>query len=40
MEAKNTHGTGCTLPAAIASCLALGLDLFVIFGITAKKYIS
>ncbi len=24
---KNTHGTGCTLSAAIASCLALGKDL-------------
>lgn len=27
IETKNTHGTGCTLSAAIASCLALGMDL-------------
>ncbi len=24
---ENTHGTGCTLSAAIASCLAMGVDL-------------
>lgn len=24
---NNTHGTGCTLSAAIASCLALGMDI-------------
>ncbi|MGL9688821.1 MAG: bifunctional hydroxymethylpyrimidine kinase/phosphomethylpyrimidine kinase [Wolbachia sp.] len=39
IETKNTHGTGCTLSAAIASCLALGLDLFDSFR-AAKKYIS
>lgn len=26
IKTRNTHGTGCTLSAAIASCLALGLD--------------
>ena len=26
IETKNTHGTGCTLSAALSSCLALGLD--------------
>ncbi|MBA2653069.1 MAG: bifunctional hydroxymethylpyrimidine kinase/phosphomethylpyrimidine kinase [Tatlockia sp.] len=35
---KNTHGTGCTLSAAIASGLALGLDLLSACKI-AKKYI-
>ncbi|BAO99581.1 bifunctional hydroxymethylpyrimidine kinase/phosphomethylpyrimidine kinase [Wolbachia endosymbiont of Cimex lectularius] len=39
IETKNTHGTGCTLSAAIASCLALGLDLFDSCR-AAKKYIS
>lgn len=36
---KNTHGTGCTLSAAIASCLALGLNLFDSCK-TAKRYLS
>ena len=27
IESKNTHGTGCTLSAAIAACLALGMGL-------------
>lgn len=27
IETNNTHGTGCTLSAAIAACLSLGLDL-------------
>lgn len=39
IETKNTHGTGCTLSSAIASCLALGLDLFDSCRI-AKKYIN
>ncbi len=36
---KNTHGTGCTLSSAIASCLALGLDLVESCN-TAKRYLS
>ncbi len=28
VEAQNTHGTGCTLSAAIAAQLALGADPF------------
>ncbi len=27
LPAKHTHGTGCTFASAIASCLALGMDL-------------
>jgi hydroxymethylpyrimidine/phosphomethylpyrimidine kinase len=27
INSKNTHGTGCTLSAAIAACLALGMNL-------------
>lgn len=27
IESKNTHGTGCTLSAAIAACLAQGMEL-------------
>ncbi len=38
IDSKNTHGTGCTLSAAIASGLALGLDLLSACTI-AKKYI-
>ncbi len=38
IETKNTHGTGCTLSAAIASYLALGEDLREAF-ISAKDYI-
>ena len=38
IASKNTHGTGCTLSAAIASGLALGLDLVSACKI-AKKYI-
>ena len=39
IETKNTHGTGCTLSAAIASCLALGKDLSEAF-VLAKDYIN
>lgn len=35
---NNTHGTGCTLSSAIASGLALGLDLFSACQ-TAKNYV-
>ncbi|WP_353743730.1 bifunctional hydroxymethylpyrimidine kinase/phosphomethylpyrimidine kinase [Legionella sp.] len=35
---KNTHGTGCTLSAAIASCLALGFNMPEACQ-TAKRYI-
>jgi hydroxymethylpyrimidine/phosphomethylpyrimidine kinase len=38
IETKNTHGTGCTLSAAIASYLALGKDLREAF-MSAKDYI-
>ncbi|MBA2657800.1 MAG: bifunctional hydroxymethylpyrimidine kinase/phosphomethylpyrimidine kinase [Tatlockia sp.] len=38
INSKNTHGTGCTLSAAIASGLALGLDLFASCEL-AKKYV-
>ena len=27
VESRNTHGTGCTLSSAIATCLALGMEL-------------
>jgi len=36
---KNTHGTGCTLSAAIASCLALGDDPIQAMK-KAKRYIT
>lgn len=39
IETKNTHGTGCTLSAAIASNLALGKDLGAALS-AAKDYIS
>ncbi len=38
IETQNTHGTGCTLSAAIASYLALGEELHKAF-ISAKDYI-
>ncbi len=38
IETKNTHGTGCTLSAAIATFLALGEDLREAF-VSAKDYI-
>lgn len=38
-ETPNTHGTGCTLSAAIAAELALGQDLITAVG-TAKRYLS
>jgi hydroxymethylpyrimidine/phosphomethylpyrimidine kinase len=39
IETKNTHGTGCTLSAAIASYLALGKNLHEAFA-SAKDYIA
>lgn len=36
---SNTHGTGCTLSSAIASCLAKGMSLQESIE-TAKKYLS
>ena len=39
VKTKNTHGTGCTLSAAIASYLALGEDLHNAFTL-AKDYIT
>ena len=39
INTKNTHGTGCTLSAAIAAFLAQGLDLPQAVG-GAKKYIT
>lgn len=38
LQSKNTHGTGCTLSAAIASGLALGFDLLDACNI-AKNYV-
>ncbi|KTD27067.1 MULTISPECIES: bifunctional hydroxymethylpyrimidine kinase/phosphomethylpyrimidine kinase [Legionella] len=38
IDSKNTHGTGCTLSAAIASCLALGFDMLSACQM-AKSYI-
>ncbi|MDD7796198.1 bifunctional hydroxymethylpyrimidine kinase/phosphomethylpyrimidine kinase [Clostridium sp. 'White wine YQ'] len=39
INTKNTHGTGCTLSSAIASNLALGLDIKEAVD-KAKKYIT
>ncbi|CEK09519.1 bifunctional hydroxymethylpyrimidine kinase/phosphomethylpyrimidine kinase [Legionella hackeliae] len=39
ISSKNTHGTGCTLSAAIASGLALGLELKEACQL-AKQYVS
>jgi hydroxymethylpyrimidine/phosphomethylpyrimidine kinase len=39
VETKNTHGTGCTLSAAIAANLALGEDLFPAVKL-AKDYVT
>ncbi len=39
IETKNTHGTGCTLSAAIAANLALGKDLWTAVQ-TAKEYVT
>jgi hydroxymethylpyrimidine/phosphomethylpyrimidine kinase len=38
IETRNTHGTGCTLSAAIASFIALGSDMVTAIG-KAKAYI-
>ncbi|MGV2828609.1 bifunctional hydroxymethylpyrimidine kinase/phosphomethylpyrimidine kinase [Myxosarcina sp. GI1(2024)] len=39
VETKNTHGTGCTLSAAICANLALGKDLWS-SAIAAKQYVT
>jgi hydroxymethylpyrimidine/phosphomethylpyrimidine kinase len=39
IETKNTHGTGCTLSAAIAANLALGKDLWTAVQV-AKEYVT
>jgi hydroxymethylpyrimidine/phosphomethylpyrimidine kinase len=39
VETKNTHGTGCTLSAAIAAELAKGADIAEAVG-TAKTYVT
>lgn len=39
VDTKNTHGTGCTLSAAIAANLALGKDLFPAVQL-AKDYVT
>lgn len=39
IETKNTHGTGCTYSAAIATQLGLGKDLIAAIG-AAKDYIT
>jgi hydroxymethylpyrimidine/phosphomethylpyrimidine kinase len=39
VETKNTHGTGCTLSAAIAANLALGKDLWTAVQ-AAKEYVT
>ena len=38
INSKNTHGTGCTLSAAITACLAQNIDLFNACSI-AKNYL-
>lgn len=39
IDTKNTHGTGCTTSAAIATGLAQGMDVYEAIG-RAKEYIS
>ncbi len=39
IDTPNTHGTGCTLSAAIAAGLASGLDLVAAVG-SAKRYVT
>lgn len=39
VRTRNTHGTGCTLSAAIAAYLALGMDVVSAVGM-AKEYIT
>ncbi|MBE9093902.1 bifunctional hydroxymethylpyrimidine kinase/phosphomethylpyrimidine kinase [Tychonema sp. LEGE 07203] len=39
VETENTHGTGCTLSAAIAANLALGKDLFTAVQLS-KNYVT
>ncbi len=39
IKTRNTHGTGCTLAAAIAACLARKMDLENAVG-TAKRFVA
>jgi hydroxymethylpyrimidine kinase/phosphomethylpyrimidine kinase len=39
IETNATHGTGCTLAAAIAACLARGMDLDAAIG-AAKRFVT
>ncbi len=39
IDTKNTHGTGCTISAAIATGLAQGMDVYEAVG-RAKEYIT
>jgi len=39
IDNKNTHGTGCTLSSAVASCLAKGMDLEASIR-SAKEYVT